>query len=267
MKDTLRQLVAERPGAALDPRNVIREYLQARILESLQRSGAMTAIAFHGGTALRFLFRLPRFSEDLDFTLEHSERGFDIRQALDKVRSRMTAEGYRVDLRVKVSKAVHSGLVKFPGLLHELGYSPHRDEALRVKLEVDTLPPRGARCESTLIRRHVTLRLYHHDRASLLSGKLHAVLQRPWPKGRDLFDLFWYLSDPEWPAPNLPLLNNALIQTGWQGDTVTADAWRSVLRGRVQSLDWDRAMADLRPFIEHDTNAELLTRENLLGLL
>ena len=49
------------------------------------------------------------------------------------------------------------------------------------------------------MRRHVTLRLHHHDRASLLAGKLHAILQRPYTKGRDLYDLIWYLSDPTWP--------------------------------------------------------------------
>ncbi len=78
MKDILRNLVEERSRAGADPRNIAREYLQARILDSLQRTGAMTAIAFQGGTALRFLYGLPRYSEDLDFTLEDPKRGFDI---------------------------------------------------------------------------------------------------------------------------------------------------------------------------------------------
>ena len=65
-----------------------------------------------------------------------------------------------------------------------------------------------------MVRRHVLLQLHHHDRASLLAGKLHAVLQRPYVKGRDFFDLLWYLSDPGWPSPNLTLLNRALAQTG-----------------------------------------------------
>jgi len=49
---------------------------------------------------------------------------------------------------------------------------------------------------TTVIRRHVTLQLHHHDRASLLAGKLHAILQRTYVKGRDMYDLLWYLSDP-----------------------------------------------------------------------
>ena len=59
--------------------NLVREYLQARILLALQEAGAMIPLAFHGGTALRFLFGLPRFSEDLDFALERPGReGFDL---------------------------------------------------------------------------------------------------------------------------------------------------------------------------------------------
>jgi len=267
VKDFLRELVFERSRTGLDPRNVAREYLQARILGALQHSGAMMAIAFHGGTALSFLYGLPRFSEDLDFALEDPHRGFDIRDALRRIRSGLEAEGYRVDLRVKTTTVVHSGFVRFPGLLHELDLSPRREETLRVKLEVDTNPPNGAGLETTLVRRFVTLRLHHHDRPSLLAGKLHAVLQRSWTKGRDLFDLLWYLSDPEWPQPNLALLNNALLQTRWDRGTITSDNWRAVVRERVQGLDWGQVLSDVRPFVEPRAGTDLLTRDNLLSLL
>ena len=267
MKDLLRDLVVERSRSGLDPRNVVREYLQARVLDALQRAGAMMAIAFHGGTALRFLYGLPRFSEDLDFALEDPHRGFDIREALRQIRSGLEAEGYQVDLRVKTTTAVHSGFVKFPGLLHDLGLSLRQEETLRVKLEVDTNPPEGAGLGTTLVRRFVTLRLHHHDRSSLLAGKLHAVLQRSWAKGRDLFDLLWYLSDPEWPQPNLVLLNNALHQTGWDRGAITSDNWRPVVRERVQGLDWGRVLSDVRPFVEPRADIDLLTRDNLLSVL
>ena len=69
MKEHLLALV-HAASAPLEKRNRAREYLQALILQSLQRSGAMTTLAFHGGTALRFLRSLPRYSEDLDFALE-----------------------------------------------------------------------------------------------------------------------------------------------------------------------------------------------------
>ncbi len=267
MKDSLRDLVLERSNAGFDPRSIAREYLQARILGSLQRAGAMTAIAFQGGTALRFLYGLPRFSEDLNFALEDPTRGFEIRDILRRLRSNLEAENYRVELRVTTNRPVHSGIVKFPGLLHELGLSNRREEALRVKLEIDTTPPEGAGLETTLVRRFETLRLYHHDRSSLLAGKLHAISQRPWTKGRDLFDLMWYLSDPEWPEPNLRLLNNALLQTGWDRGAVTAENWRAVIRERIERLDWSRVLTDVRPFVEPRTDIDLLTMENLLSVL
>lgn len=119
--------------------------------------------------------------------------------------------------------------------------SPQRSQALSIKLELDTNPPVGARIETTVVRRHVTLNLYHHDKSSLLAEKLHAILSRPWAKGRDLFDLAWYLADRTWPTPNLEFLNAALQQTGWTGPVLTAANWRTELSHRLDQLDWKQA--------------------------
>jgi hypothetical protein len=132
---------------------------------------------------------------------------------------------------------------------------------------VDTNPPHGAGLATTVVRRYVTLQLQHHDRASLLAGKLHAILQRPYIKGRDVYDLLWYLSDPAWPEPNLTLLNNALVQTGWTGGPVTAANWREWVQRRLQALPWEQVVADVRPFLEPAGDAALLTRENMLRVL
>jgi predicted nucleotidyltransferase component of viral defense system len=71
----------------LQARNLVREYLQARILASLQRAGAMIPLAFHGGTALRFLYAIPRYSEDLDFALEGDRASYDLPAYLCAVRA------------------------------------------------------------------------------------------------------------------------------------------------------------------------------------
>ena len=136
-----------------------------------------------------------------------------------------------------------------------------------VKIEVDTNPPSGAGTDIPLVRRHATLRLHHPDRSSLLAGNLHAVLQRPGTKGRDLFDLAWYLSDPQWPAPNLILLNVALRQSGWKGDTMTPEAWKRIVGERLEGLDWPRAVADARPFLARQEEVELIDKEGVLRLL
>jgi hypothetical protein len=267
MRERLREILRGRdPGPAA--RNLVREYLQAKVLEALQRAGAMVPLAFQGGNALRFLHGIRRHSEDLDFALERPGPGYDFRGYLDAIRADLEREGYRVEIgRPSDRKVVHSAFVRFPGLLHELGLSGHREEALSVKLEVDTRPPRGAVLETTVVRRHLLLRIQHHDRASLLAGKLHAILRRPWPKGRDYYDLVWYLSDRDWPAPNLVLLNNTLALTGWSGPPLGEASWVEAVRARVSSVKWDSLAADVSPLLESPEDRELLTRETLTRLL
>jgi hypothetical protein len=248
-------------------RNFTREYLQAQILSSLQKSGAMVPLAFHGGTALRFLYNTQRYSEDLDFALDGDRRTYNFRGYLKSIRSNLDAQGYQVDLRINDQRSVHSALIRFPGLLYDLGLSPHRDEIFAVRLEVDTDPPMGAGLVTTIVRRHVILNLQHHDQASLFAGKLHAILQRKYLKGRDVYDLLWYLSDPDWPTPNLVMLNNALRQTGWGGEVITADNWREVLRTRFDRVDWEAVTTDVRPFIENPHELAFLTKETLSNYL
>ena len=270
MKEYLAERVRGSDGVAGDEvatRNLVREVLQANVLASLQRAGAMIPLAFHGGTALRFLYSINRFSEDLDFALERPGRGYDLRRYLRTIRTNFEREGYTVDLKASDKKIVHAAFVRFRGLLHELGLSPHRTETLAIKIEVDTRPPNGAALATTVVRRHATLQLQHHDRASLLAGKAHAVLQRGYTKGRDLYDLQWYLSDPAWPAPNLAMLNNALAQSGWEGPELDGNNWSAVLEQRLQAMDWAKAIDDVRPFVEAPADLALLTRDNLSSLL
>jgi len=266
MKDYLRELVRAAPSP-MHARNTMREYLQARILGALQRAGAMIPLAFHGGTALRFLYASARYSEDLDFSLERARGLYDFRGYLRAIQTEFAVEGYDLSVRVSDRKTVHSAFVRFSGLLYEFGLSAQRDEKLAVKLEIDTNPPAGAGLSTTVVRRHVVLQFQHHDRASLLAGKLHALLQRPYVKGRDVYDLLWYLSDPAWPPPNLAMLNNALRQTGWAGEPLVPETWRRAARARLQEAVWGEIVADVRPFLEVNANVDLLTANNLARLL
>ena len=248
-------------------RNLAREYLQARILAVFQRAGAMIPLAFHGGTALRFLYAHGRYSEDLDFALEGNRGHYEFRSYLKAIRAELVPEGYPVELKISDRKPVHNAFVRFPGLLYELGLSGQQSEVLAVKIEVDTTPPAGAGLATTVVRRFVVLQLHHHDKASLLAGKLHAILQRPYTKGRDLYDLLWYLSDPAWPPPNLILLNNALMQTDWQDGAVTEANWRMQVYDHLRRLDWQNIQADVRPFVEPGFDMSLLCLENLKRVL
>ena len=271
MKEYLQELV-RRSKTTVGARLIMREYLQARVLEALQRGGAFGTWAFLGGTALRFLYRLPRFFEDLDFSRTgggvsrvRMEREFQ--HLMNGIQRTFEAEVYQVDIRSRTDAVVHSAFIGFPGLLHEFGLAPHVDQKISIKVEVDTNPPENAGTQRSVCRSHALLNLFHYDKASLLSGKLHALIQRPYVKGRDVYDLVWYLSDSTWPAPNLPLLQASLAKTGMELSDTAVGEWRKIVSERIAAMDWARVVADVEPFLERSEEIELLTRENVLGLL
>jgi predicted nucleotidyltransferase component of viral defense system len=266
LKDYIKQLVEKIQDNNL-ARCILREYLQARLLESLQENGAFETWAFVGGTALRFLYSMPRFSEDLDFSLSATGAEDIFSELMKRAKNTFLAEGYSLIVKEKITKTVKSAFVKFEGLLHEIGLSPHRSETVSIKVEIDTNPPAGANLETTIVRRHCLLNLQHYDKSSLLAGKLHALLSRKYVKGRDIYDLLWYLSDRNWPGPNIVLLNNALKQTGWKGKVIRQDNWRKKIALLISEYVWDKVITDVRPFLEKEEDLKMLTKENILKLL
>jgi predicted nucleotidyltransferase component of viral defense system len=266
MKDYLKQLLENTPNNTL-ARCIVREYVQARLLQCLQDSGAFETWAFVGGTSLRFLYAMPRFSEDLDFSLCRIGAPDAFIERMKKAKSTLADEDYVVTIKAKDEKNVKSAFVKLEGLLFELGLSPHPSEILSVKVELDTNPPAGARMETSIIRRHCLLNLQRYDKSSLLAGKLHALLSRSYVKGRDMYDLVWYLSDRTWPEPNLEFLNNALRQTGWTGPEITSANWKQEIRSRIAQYDWNQVVLDVSPFLERPQDVKMLTKTSVMALL
>jgi predicted nucleotidyltransferase component of viral defense system len=266
MKDYLKQQIENIPDSNL-ARCIVREYLQARVLETLQENGAFTSWAFMGGTALRFLYSMPRFSEDLDFSVTAPAPEDNFLMLMKKAKNTFLAEDYDVTVKAKTTKTVKAAFIKFPGLLYELNLSPLASETISIKVEVDSNPPAGATLETTVIRKHCLLNLQHYDKSSLLAGKLNALLTRKYVKGKDVYDLIWYLSDRTWPPPNILMLNNALAQKNHQGSKMTKENWRQQTAKKVADLDFNKVTADVKPFIEKQTDLQLLTKENLTKLL
>ena len=246
-------------------RNVVREYLQARILEGLVRAGAMASLAFLGGTALRFLYGLQRYSEDLDFSLEGDRASYDPQRWAEKITRQFRRESYDVSQKTRASTVVHRVDFSFPSLLFELGLSPHAGEVLRIRMEVDTNPPVGAVTTTSRIRKHVSVRVSHHDRPSLLAGKLLAILNRPWPKGRDYYDLLWYLERGPQSEPNLAMLNAGMAQQDASAEELTRDNWRHQVADRVLRVSWDRVIEDITRLVESRDDVPL--QRDLLALL
>ena len=176
-------------------------------------------------------------------------RVYDFRGYLQAIRRELTPEGYTIGMKANDTKTIHSAFIQFPGLLYEL---PSQLSPMRYLRSIGSGHPSaggcktGNQCGAPLFRPS----LQHHDKATLLAGKLHAFLQRSYTKGRDLYDLLWYLSDPGWPQPNLVLLNNALAQTNWPGGVLSETNWREKVRMRLRQVNWSGIVEDVRPFVE-----------------
>lgn len=278
MKDQALQ-VGRGPGTDRERRNRLREYLQHVLLRALFDQRSLAELVFHGGTALRMLHDLARFSEDLDFHTANAERGaaasadtaeqsrFDLEDHLEGVVAKLESAGYRVDTRARTGGNVQSCMFRFPQLLYECDLSPRAAEKLSIKLEIDRNPPQGFTVERSAIDEYFPVVVVHHDRPTFLAGKLHALLQRPFAKGRDYYDLMFYLR--RWPdvAPNLEYLNAALRQTGYGGDAVTAASWKERVAARVREVDWAAVKRDLAPFVLRSGDLEAFEREFLLRML
>ena len=245
--------------------NRLREYLQAFVLRSLHESEAFRPLALVGGTALRLLHGLPRFSEDLDFSLVSAD-GYAGKAWMAKVKRDLALAGFIAEVTWNDRKVVHTAWVRVAGILHDAGLSAMPAEKLAVKLEIDTRPPAGARCERRVVTRHVTFLLQHYDLPSLMAGKLHAAITRKYAKGRDWYDLMWYLSQRPPVVPNLSLLQHALDQTQGTGRR-DARSWAEMVRVRLAGLDMETVRDDVGPFLERPRDAALLTQDNLEALV
>jgi hypothetical protein len=245
--------------------NLLREYLQALALRSLHECEAFVNLAFVGGTALRFAFGLPRFSEDLDFSLEKAA-GYGPERWLKKIKNDLALAGFDVSVRWNDKTTVHNAWIKTAGILKEAGLAAMPGQNLSIKLEIDTRPPAGARRERMVITRHRVLALQFYDLPSLMAGKLHALATRGYAKGRDWYDLIWYRGLRPPVEPNLQLLQRALDQT-LGPDAFRARDWKAVLRGRVRRMDFRALRHDVQPFLERPDEASLLTPDTLRATL
>lgn len=245
--------------------NFLREFLQALALRSLHESKAFLHLAFVGGTALRFLHKLPRFSEDLDFSLVSRET-YAPEKWIRKIKQDLLNAGFSVTVTWNDRTTVHKSWIKVAGLLREAGLSQMTNQNISIKLEIDTQPPSGAVIEKTLVNHHRLLALCHYDLPSLMSGKLHALITRPYPKGRDWYDFIWYRSQRPPVQPNLDMLQNALDQTQGIG-RLDANAWKGLLEERIAQLEIQKLIRDVEAFLERPAEKDLFTRETFLGLL
>ncbi|MBI5149361.1 MAG: nucleotidyl transferase AbiEii/AbiGii toxin family protein [Candidatus Omnitrophica bacterium] len=246
--------------------NTMREYLQANILRALHEQGFFRTTAFVGGTALRFLYNLPRFSEDLDFSLT-SPANYKFVPLVTGIKDELARSGYNVEAKYNDRKSVVNAFFKFKDLMLEAGLSPLKSQNFSVKLEIDTKSPAGGVSKTALVNKFFPVTFLTFDLPSLFAGKIHALLTRPYTRGRDYFDLIWYLSHHKGLEPNFTLLKNALTQTGCKAEFPESHNWREVLLRTLGKADWEAIRNDVKNFLENPKDLDALNKENLRALL
>lgn len=93
-----------KPRNTLELEQALREIIQEIALAGLQRSGFFEKAAFYGGTALRIFHKLPRFSEDLDFSLLTKDPDFSLQPYLDGMTREFEALGIEITVAEKEDK-------------------------------------------------------------------------------------------------------------------------------------------------------------------
>ena len=255
--------------------NALREILQELALLGLWRSKFFERAAFYGGTALRVLYGLDRYSEDIDFSLLAPDPGFSLGQYGESLLREIGSFGFSVEFEHREptrQTAIESAFLKaqtltqllvieadaerFPGL--------HPKSALRIKLEVDTDPPGGFETESRYLLQPIPFAVRVYSLPDLFAGKLHAILCRRWQmrvKGRDWYDLVWYAG--RHPQVRLSHLEERMRQSGdYRDETpLTRGRLMELLRQAVDQLDVGRAQDDVMRFVRDPRTIDVWSRD------
>lgn len=234
--------------------NALKEIAQEIALMALSRAGFFKIAAFQGGTCLRILYGLNRFSEDLDFTLINADSAFSFEPYIKSIKDEFLSYGFTLEVvnRSQLEKAVKTAFLKaesLGGLLIIKDIRSNRPK-IKIKLEIDSNPPKGSGLETRFLDFPVAYSVQVQDMPSLFAGKCHALLCREYTKGRDWYDFVWYVSKKT--PINITLLKNAIIQKGpWENSQLLIDpAWiYHELKIKIESTDWGKARQDVERFI------------------
>ncbi len=168
-------------------KNILREYLQYKIIEIIFNSQYSSRLVFMGGTAIKIVHSNSRFSEDLDF----DNRGIsktEFIELTEHIKKRLNLKGYKLETKV-TTKWAYKCHFKFLDLLSQTGVSGHLNTKLVIQF--DTEPQNyNYEPEKELINKfEVFTNIFVVPKDLLLSQKICAVFTRNRPMGRDFFDI------------------------------------------------------------------------------
>ena len=259
-----RMLAKYEPKSVDDSVRALREIIQEVALLGLWRAKFFEHAAVYGGTALRILYGLDRFSEDLDFSLLTPDPDFNLARYTASLEEELLAFGFNVRVEMvdkSVESAVQSAFLKTNTrneLLvieagEELTGQVAAGQALKVKIEVDTDPPPGFSTQTRYLLQPIPFAVRSYSLPDLFAGKMYAILFRKWKnrvKGRDWYDLVWYAANH--PNLNLAHLEQRMRQTGqWNGEkSLSPVVFTDLLFEAIDRLDVNQARKDVAPFVK-----------------
>lgn len=252
-----------------DKKNIMKEMIQEIVLYSLSKAGFFKDAAFYGGTALRIIHGLDRFSEDLDFSLKTSDKNFNLANYFPIMEKEIASFGLNVEIEEKTKTSdsqILSAFLKANTQEHSLLFfdekvsQTHPNEKLKIKFEVDTNPPKFANFEYEYRLLPVPYEVQVYDLPSLFAGKIHAVLCRDWKdrvKGRDYYDYIFFLSKNV--PVNLEHLKARLIQSGFLNDNESfgLQELKDSLSQKFDNISFEKAKEDVLPFIKNSDSLRL----------
>lgn len=276
MHEALARMLAKYESSRLeDTMRALREIMQEIALLGLWRSKFFENAAFYGGTAMRVLYGLDRFSEELDFSLIKPIRGFDIAKYLAALQKELEAFGFdvRVEQRKKALKsAVQSAFLKANTLnqllvietAEEILREVPRGQVLKIKLEVDTDPPSGFSTETKYLLQPIPFAVRVFALPDLFAGKMHAILCRKWKtrvKGRDWYDLVWYAANH--PQLHLSHLEQRMRQSGHWKNTkaLSVASFKTLMLNAIEHLSVDQARREVEPFVRNPESLKIWSRD------
>lgn len=245
-----------------DEEHALKEILQEIALYGLANVNFFDKAVFQGGSALRIVYALPRFSEDLDFILKKPDSHFEWEPYMDAIIATCKQYGVHPEIidKSRADNVVKKMFLKDDsiGKMINLSFVHHPGRKLAIKFEIDTNPPLGSHAEIKFLEFPLDYAIVAQDLSSGFAGKCHALLCRGFIKGRDWYDFTWYVAKKI--SPNLVFLANALDQQGpWanQKNKVTPMWFLAVMRNKIEQIDWRTAAEDVAPFLNHQDKKTL----------
>lgn len=234
--------------------NALKEIMQEIALYALWRADFFDHALFQGGTSLRILHQLNRFSEDLDFILDKPNPDFNWKFYVPTLHLVFEEFGIVNEIisKDKMDGNIKKAALKNDSIVNQIDLQFARDnrKKIQIKLEIDINPPEHSGEDYTYLDFPLDHQVRHQDLPSNFALKIHALLCRPHLKGRDWYDFAWYISQNIF--PNQKHLEAALIQAGpWKNNkfSVTHDWLQAALSQKIESIDWDAAAKDVAKFL------------------